>query len=196
MNGATTSGICNIMTGLTTSGTVNICTGTGATQTGKVNIGTGTTTGAVTIGNSANTVTFQAPQTLTYNPSLITSNMQGYIQTGTGATASIPTTTATTIRTLSNLGIGVWLITGGMGCVTPTTGPAGFNYFTICISSSSTFDNNYQNAVQNSLATPNIPVLQVVRIVSNTSAQTWNLIAAAGGATNLINIKFEAVRIA
>ena len=56
VTGATSTGDVNIKTGLTSSGTVNIATGTGITQTTAVNIGSGSTTGAVTIGNSANNV--------------------------------------------------------------------------------------------------------------------------------------------
>jgi hypothetical protein len=54
--GSSSSGTINIKTGATSSGTVNIATGTGVSQSTAVNIGSGTTTGAVTIGNSANTV--------------------------------------------------------------------------------------------------------------------------------------------
>jgi hypothetical protein len=53
--GASRSGDVNILNGLTSGGSVNIANGGASLQTTSVNIGSGSTTGAVTIGNSANT---------------------------------------------------------------------------------------------------------------------------------------------
>jgi hypothetical protein len=63
-NGVSASGTVNIRNGNTSAGSVNIANGTGASQTTAVNISSGSTTGAVTIGNSANTTTINSALTL------------------------------------------------------------------------------------------------------------------------------------
>lgn len=73
MNGSTTSGTCNIMTGATSSGSVNIASGSGSST---VSISSGTTTGTLTLGNSANTV-----------------NVNGSLTMGTGKNITLQDTT-------------------------------------------------------------------------------------------------------
>ena len=53
---ASSTATINMLNGATTAGSVNIANGTGASQTTAVNIGSGSTTGTVTLGNTANTV--------------------------------------------------------------------------------------------------------------------------------------------
>jgi len=59
----TTTATTNIRSGTAAAGNVNIATGTGATQTTAVSISNGSTTGAVSIGNSANTTTLGSATT-------------------------------------------------------------------------------------------------------------------------------------
>jgi hypothetical protein len=58
------SGTVNIKNGTTATGSVNIASGTGINQFTTVDIGSGTTTGTVTIGNSANSILLNAPTTV------------------------------------------------------------------------------------------------------------------------------------
>ena len=55
-NGQTSNYTINMINGNTNAGTVNIATGTAGTQSSVVNISSGTTTGALTLGNTNNTV--------------------------------------------------------------------------------------------------------------------------------------------
>jgi len=170
----------------------NITTGSltllGSLTSAFVNIGgTAVTTGGLRLYNAI---------TMGYTTLITpTVNQVGYIQTGTGATATLAATTTTTVRTLM-LGAGVWSLMGGMVTTSPAiTAPN--NYFTICISATTSFDNNYQVAVHNSASNiGSTPVLQVTRFVTVASSATYRLIANNGGATNITNIQFQALRIA
>jgi hypothetical protein len=185
MNGSTTSGTCNVMTGLTTSGTVNICTGTGVTQSGKVNISTGSTTGVVTIGNSANSASFKCPIALTYAPSLITGTTQlGY---KIAATAGVTTISGATVLSSVALTAGVWVLNGNVRFMAPGT----FGEFSIT-TSTTTLD--YTSA---SVAVGvNGMCLQVTRIVSTTVGVTYNILANSQAGGSVQSVTFNVYRIA
>ena len=91
-------GTINLMTGSGAAGTVNIATGASGTQTAVVNIGSGTTTGTVSIGNSANNISLNAPLTLNYASSLITGSTQlGYRYNAFNSGTATSSGTASTI---------------------------------------------------------------------------------------------------
>jgi hypothetical protein len=191
MNGGTTSGACNIMTGTTSSGIVNIATSSGSSS---VNIATGTTTGIVSIGNSANSVTFGSPLNLFYTPSLITQTIQlGY--TTLGSTTGLPTsTTAGTYNNFSKIVlpiVGVWILNGNMQFIAPSTN------IQLSISNTTTsptvgnFDSNCASIV----LAPAYGTTNVSRVTSSSSL-TWYLVATSGAGTNVQNVYFTATRIA
>ncbi len=79
MTGNSTAGSINMYTGNTTAGAVNIATGTGVTQSTVVNIGSGSTTGAITLGNTANTVQINGALTMGTGRNIILAPSTGYV---------------------------------------------------------------------------------------------------------------------
>ena len=105
-NGTTTTGTVNIMTGNTSTGTINLATGSGSA---KVNIGSGTSTGLITLGNTANIVSFNCPPALSYNPSLIGSTQLGYNGLVPASITNIVGLTDSPVMSIV-LPIGIWLL--------------------------------------------------------------------------------------
>jgi hypothetical protein len=140
-NGATNSGTVQIKNGTTNTGSVSIATGTGAGQTTSVSIGSGTTTGAITIGNTANTTTINsaltiggsknitlgdgtvAPTSLQLGYSIINRLTANQLLTGTSGT---PTNVTALTITLPISG-GVWLI--AYNCI--WTNPGGSTSYSV-----------------------------------------------------------------
>jgi hypothetical protein len=202
-NGATTTGTVNIMTGNTSSGTINLATGSGSA---KVNIGSGTTTGIVNIGNTTNAVninssalslgsstkslTVNAPITVAYLQTEITSNTQiGFKVNGTSS--SVTSMLASTITTFwsAPLVSGVWYLLGNAKYVSP--GAFGRLYIT------ATIDTADDAAA---VALPGIAnmVLQVSRIITVApgTTPTYYLTGSVGNATTVNNIVFRVYRLA
>lgn len=183
-------GTINLMTGSGAAGTVNIATGASGTQTAAVNIGSGTTSGTVSIGNSANTASFGCPLTLNYAPSLITGTTQlGYKIAGTVGTTSVPAGPANVNIYQATLTAGVWILQGN--CYYSTPG----SYYQLYISSTSGyFDNTAGVAAPASAGC----LAQVFRIVNTATdgVGPWYLVAGANTATTVSNVKFNVYRIA
>ncbi len=189
MNGTSTSGTCNILTGSTTSGTCNIATGTGATQTSTVNIGSGSTTGTVTIGNSANTVTIKSAditmgtgKNIVLQPAsgyvIPTSTQLGYLKVGTLKASSTVISSGTTEIGSITLDAGSWIISAYCN-ISPnaiTTDNLGFRYSlntTSAVISTSYLLIGSEGVTYTAISTA--PTLAGTAMVSITSSQTYYL---------------------
>jgi hypothetical protein len=114
--GNSTTGDVNILNGLTSGGSVNIASGSGASQTTAVTISTGSTTGLVSIGNSATTTRILSP--LTYASTIGASYSSlpsravtdiGYIYTGSAFNSTTPAS-GSTVSTITISTAGVYTI--------------------------------------------------------------------------------------
>jgi hypothetical protein len=191
--GATSSGNVNIKSGSAATGTINVAGGTSGLSTVSVNIGTGTTTGTVTIGNSANTVQIDGSLTIgtgknitlsgTVGPSGLT-QLGGYSQY-TFALGVVNAGSSFTIGSFTNMTRGIYIV---------TIGP--FNLFNIAAldrvdvvfftKTNVTFisTSNAMEYVGNTLEKAPVGFTAVISVTSATNQLTINLSNVGAGAVD------------
>jgi hypothetical protein len=191
---ASRSVVLHLGDGNNSTGAVHI--GNGTSSSGNVQILNGTrSTGTITLGSSTASISLGCPLTpnYTYSATGTGTGKIGQIIDGTFNNPGFPTSLPQTNGTITDLPIGVWVLTGSVG-----RGGGGGGYTAVALSTTS---NSYTGVLaQDVMVTGgNNAINSITWVASNTAITTYYLLGDSnnlGLAWQSASFFFRAVRIA